>query len=421
MNTNSSTKDLVLSSNERLNISNASPFKPKIIKNLTPSGFNIFSFHAGFKKKNKDLLILIFDKLVNVYCVYSLTSTPSAPIIWDKKNNKGKCKVLIVNSGNANAHTGKAGVNIIDQYVIELTKKVNCKINQVLVSSTGVIGEKFDPLLIVNPIKNINKTKHTNLTEAAKTIMTTDTYPKISIKNVKIQNTNIKIYGFAKGSGMIHPNMGTMLAYIFIECFLTNNQLKKMIKANIENTFNSISVDSDTSTSDTLMLFSVSDKKVTLQNKKNYNSLSKCLFDVMKDLALQVVKDGEGVSKIIEVNIIKAKTNIQAKNIAFSIVNSPLVKTAIAGEDANWGRIIMAIGKSYEKIDQNKIKIKFGNYTVCKNGQIYNKINYKKLNKYMKHNLIKISVDIGLGFSSKTVFGNDLTYEYVRINADYRS
>ena len=400
---------------------NVSPFKPKIIQNLIPSGLNLFSFHAGFKKKKNDLLILIFEKQVNVQCVYSITSTPSAAIIWDKKNNQGKCKALIVNSGNANAHTGRDGIKIINKYVLELAKKIKCKKNEILVSSTGVIGETFDPSLIINSINQMNKTKSVDLIEAAKTIMTTDTYPKVSIKNVKIENTNIKIYGFAKGSGMIQPNMGTMLVYIFVECFLNKNQLKTLINENLENSFNSISVDSDTSTSDTLMLFSSSNKKINLNNYQYFKKLSNTVFELMQNLAHQVIKDGEGMSKLLEINVVKAKTFIQAKKIAFSIVNSPLVKSAIAGEDANWGRVIMAIGKSYERINQNKIKISFGKNTVCEKGQIYRRINTKQLDKYMRQKVIKIKIDLGLGKFSKTVLGNDLTYQYLKINADYRS
>ena len=421
MKTKTSSKDLDLRQNEVLYTSNVSPFKPSIIKNLIPSGLKLFSFKAGFKKNSNDLLIVIFDKLVNACALYSQTSTPSAPIIWDKKNNKGNCRVLVVNSGNANAHTGTEGLKLINKYVFELTKIINCKKEEVLVSSTGVIGELFKSSLIVNSIRKIHKSKTTNLVKAAQTIMTTDTYPKTSIINVKIENIKIKIYGFAKGSGMVNPNMGTMLAYIFIDCFINKNNLKRLLKDNIEDTFNSISVDSDTSTSDTIMLFSVSKNKINLKNKKNYNLLSKNLHQLMGNLSSQIIKDGEGVSKIIEVNIVKAKNFNQAKNIGFSIVNSPLVKTAISGEDANWGRVIMAIGKSYEKIYQNKIKVSFGNNIVCKGGQIYKKINYKKLNNYMKKNIIKIEVDLNLGNFSKTVLGNDLTYNYLKINADYRS
>ena len=421
MNRKTSTKELSISSNEKLSSSNASRFKPRIIKNLKPHGLKIFSFNAGFKMKNNDLLIIIFDRIVNVQCAYSLTSTPSAPIIWDKNNNKGECKVLIINSGNANAHTGNRGIKIIEKYVLEIIKKLKCNKSQVLVSSTGVIGEVFNPLKIIRSIKKIKDFSNSDLLGAAKAIMTTDTYPKTYIKTIKIQNKKIKIYGFVKGSGMIQPNMGTMLAYIFIECELTKKQLKKLLKENIDDTFNSISVDGDTSTSDTLMLFSVPKNNINIDNKKNYDLISKSLFDVMHNLSSQVIKDGEGVSKIIEVKVIKARNLNQAKNIGFSIINSPLVKTAIAGEDANWGRIIMAIGKSYENIDQNKIQVSFGNHMVCKKGAIYNNINFKKLDNYMKKDLIQIKVDLGLGKFKKTVVGNDLTYEYVRINADYRS
>ena len=251
--------------------------------------------------------------------------------------------------------------------------------------------------------------------------MTTDTFPKTCIKKIKIENKFIKIFGFAKGSGMVQPNMGTMLVYIFIEGLIHKLQLKKLINNNLEDSFHSISVDSDTSTSDTLMLFSVSNKKINLKKNKIFNLISKGLFDVMQNLAYQIVKDGEGLSKIIHVSVKNAKTSIQAKKIAFSIVNSPLVKTAIAGEDANWGRIIMAIGKTYEKINQDLIKIKFGDIIVCSNGHIRKKINYRKLNRYMKKKIIKIQVDLGLGSFSKTVLGNDLTYKYIKINAEYRS
>ncbi len=421
MNKKTSTNDLVLSSNKRLKISNLSVFRPKKILNLLPYNFKLFSFNVGFKKKNKDLLIIIFDNIVNVHCVYSLTSTPSAPIIWDRKYNKGKCKALIVNSGNANAHTGANGLKIINQYVSELARKIKCKKEEILVSSTGVIGEIFNPDLIIKSINKINKMKSTDLVSAAEAIMTTDTFPKTYIKKVNIENKSIKIYGFAKGSGMIQPNMGTMLVYIFIEGLINKFQLKKLINNNIEDSFHSISVDSDTSTSDTLMLFSISNRKINLKNNKIFNSISKGLFEVMYNLAYQVIIDGEGVSKIIIVNVKKAKTSIQAKNIAFSIINSPLVKTAIAGEDANWGRIIMAIGKTYERINQDLIKIKFGNITVCSKGRIQRRIDNRNLNRYMKNQIIKISVDLGLGSESKTVIGNDLTYKYIKINAEYRS
>ncbi len=421
MNNNSSTRDLKLTKNERLFLESNSFFKPRNYKNIKPKSFDIYTFNAGFKKKLDDLLIIIFKEKVNTACVYSLTSTPSAPIIWDKRNNKGKTKALIVNAGNANAHTGIKGIKIIDKYVNSLSKFIGCKKSEILVSSTGVIGEIFDPLLIINKISKIKEKNKNSLLDAAKSIMTTDTYPKISIRKFQIKNQIFKIYGIAKGSGMIQPNMATMLAYIFIEANISNIILKKLIRNNIEDTFNAISVDSDTSTSDTLMLFAINNNQIDLTNKKNLDKLNLCLHDVMKDLSLKVIKDGEGLSKIIKVNVLNCKSKIQAKNIAFSIVNSPLVKTAIAGNDANWGRVIMAIGKSRENIDQNIIKVFFGENLVCKNGSINKKLNTKKINKYMKNKIIEINVYINKGKFNHTVYGNDLTYKYIKINAEYRS
>ena len=395
-------------------------FKPKKIKDFNPSGLKIFTFNAGFKKKDKDLLLIIFDKIINVCCVYSKSSTPSAPIIWDKKNNNGRVKALVVNSGNANAHTGKEGLKIIDQYVKALTKKIKCKSDEVLVSSTGVIGEKFNPNLIINKFEKINSKNKNSLLEASKAIMTTDTFPKLSIKNIKLDNQSFKIYGIAKGSGMIQPNMGTMLVYIFMEFEASKQLMIRLLKKNLDNTFNSITVDSDTSTSDTLMMFSIGNKKINL-HKKNFKILNNKMYDLMHDLSLQVIKDGEGVSKLIKVNIFSARTKNQAKKIAFSIANSPLVKTAIAGEDANWGRVIMAIGKTGENINQNKIRVLFGNNVVCENGSISKKINIKKIDQYMKNSIVEINVKLNLGKFYHTVYGNDLTFEYLKINADYRS
>jgi len=413
------TKELELKSNDRLYLKNRSPFAPKQYKDLKPNGFKIFTFNAGFKKKNDDLLIIVFDQVVKIACKYSLTTTPSAPIIWDKKNNQGNCRALIVNSGNANAHTGIQGLKNIKLYASQLAKFLKCSVKEVLVSSTGVIGEQFDPHLICDKIKFLSNSNEKKLIDASRSIWTTDTFVKTSVHNLRLANKNIKIYGFAKGSGMINPNMGTMLAYIFIDCEITKDNLKKLLSENLEETFNSITVDSDTSTSDTLVLFSNPLKKINV--KKNYEPISKCLNKVMKELSMKIITDGEGVRKLIKVSVVKAKNKIQAKNIAFSIANSPLVKTAVAGEDANWGRVVMAIGKTQEQINQEKIKIKFGNNLLGNKGQRNWKINLSKVDKYMKNNIIEIEVNLGLGNASRVVYGNDLNNEYIRINADYRS
>jgi len=417
----SSTKDLSLSSNERLSLKSRSIFKPKKYFNIYPEGFKIYTFNAGFKKNLEDLLIIVFDNPVNISVVYSKTSMPSAPIIWDKKNNNGTAKVLIVNSGNANAHTGKNGIKIINEYVSHICKNFICRKNEILVSSTGVIGEIFDPKKIINQIFQINKQSSKSLLDAAKAIMTTDTYPKVSYKKVTLKNSSFRIYGICKGSGMINPKMGTMLVYIFIEAKLSKKILNKLIKDNLEDTFNSISNDGDTSTSDTLALFSLNKENINLKVNNNYKILKTTLFDLMRDLSLQIVKDGEGLSKLIKINILNSKSKKQAKKIGFSIVNSPLVKTAISGQDANWGRVVAAIGKTEENISQNKIKILFGKNLVCENGSINKKINLKSLNKYMKNKIIEISVFLNSGSINHTIYGNDLTHEYIRINAEYRS
>ena len=419
-----STKDLSLSSNERLYLkdNHSFLFKIKKAKNFKSKYLDFYTFHVGFKKKLDDLLVVVFKELTPLSAVYSKTSTPSAPIIWDKKNNRGICKLLIINAGNANAHTGKNGIKAIDKYVAAASKYFKCKKSQILVSSTGVIGEKLNVDKIIKIFPNISKSQPQNLLSASKAIMTTDTYPKNIVKKVKINSKIIKIFGIAKGSGMIFPNMGTMLSYIFIEANLSKNILKKMLHANLDSSFNSISVDSDTSTSDTLMLFSLSNQNQKMIKSLNIiNKISNALKEVMSDLALQIISDGEGISKLIEVKVNGAKTYKQATAVSFSIANSPLVKTAIAGEDANWGRVIMAIGKADSQIEQNKIKLMFGNHLVADKGHKYEKINLKKLDTYMLNKHIKIKVNLGLGKFQRTVYSSDLTHEYIRINADYRS
>ena len=419
MNFKKATKDLDLKSNDRLFLKFKSPFAPKQYKDLKPNGFKIFTFHSGFKKKKEDLLIIVFDKIVNVACKYSLTSMPAAPLIWDKKNNIGNCKALIVNSGNANAHTGKQGLKNISKYADQIAKLLKCSTKDILVSSTGVIGEQLDPNKICKKIELLPSSSEKKLIDAARSIWTTDTFVKTSVYKFKINNQNIRVYGFCKGSGMISPNMGTMLAYIFIDCEISSKILKKLLTDNIEDTFNSISVDSDTSTSDTLILFSNPLNKINV--KKNYQKLSKAIKKVMKELSMKIISDGEGIQKLIKVNVIKANNKKQAKNIAFSIANSPLVKTAIAGEDANWGRIVMAIGKTQEKIKQEKTSIKFGDNILAINGKMNKNINLSKVDKYMKKKFIDIEVNLGLGNASSSIYGNDLNNEYIRINADYRT
>ena len=260
--------------------------------------------------------------------------------------------------------------------------------------------------------------------KVALAIMTTDTQPKIAMEECKIGNTTVKIYGIAKGSGMIQPNMATTLAYIFTDADISNDVLKKLLKKNIENTFNAISCDGDTSTNDMVSIFSTGKAKNTLIktiNDKKIKSFDESLNSLLLNLAKRVVADGEGATKFVTINVLNTKTEQDAKKIGFSIANSPLVKTAIAGEDPNWGRIIMAIGKSDVDINLNKLSIKFGDLVIVNKGKIHNQYNESEAAKYMKGLDINLSVDIGNGKKSFTVYTMDLTNEYIKINSDYRS
>ena len=424
MKKNSSCLDLGLSGNERLFIkkNNISLFKFPKIEKIRTKKVKFYTFHAGFKKNSDDLLFVLFEFPSPVAAVYSKTSTPSAPIIWDKSNNKGLCKVLIVNAGNANAHTGMKGLDNINFYTKKAANFFQCQLNEVMVSSTGVIGEQINPKLISKTLNKKNFIESRTLSIASKSILTTDTYAKTAITKIKIKNKNIEIFGFAKGSGMIFPNMGTMLSYMFVDANLSKKNLDMLLKKHLDSSFNSITVDGDTSTSDTVMLFSLFDKnKKNITDKKDINNISDALKSLMCNLALQVVSDGEGISKLMEVNVSGAKTYKQASLVAVSVANSPLVKTAIAGEDANWGRIIMAIGKADKNVNQNKINLKFGNHLVAKNGAMYKNIKVDIINKYMKKKIIKVNIKLGLGAFKRTILSSDLTHEYIRINGDYRS
>ena len=401
---------------------NKDPIKKKQIDGLD---FKIFK--SGIKKNKTDLLLVTFPKFSSISGVFTKSKTPSAAVIDCKnkvnlKNSSIRC--LVVNSGNANAFTGIKGTKTVQKITKFLAKLYNCNENEVFSSSTGVIGEELSPLKITSCIKNEQPVFLNSLKEAAKSIMTTDTFPKYAISRVKYKNFEVNVLGIAKGSGMIAPNMGTMLAYIFTDLNITSKVLQKILIHENEKTFNSITVDSDTSTSDTCLLIStnqIKNKKINNFSDKFLNNFKKCISNIMLDLAKQIVIDGEGAKKIIEITIENAKSVNSAKKIAFSIANSPLVKTAIAGEDANWGRIVMAIGKSYEQIDPNKIKIKFGKYLVTKNGMKYSKYSEKNLSEYLKNKEINISIDIGMGKHKWTVYTCDLTEQYIRINADYRS
>ncbi len=388
-----------------------------------------------------DLVMFYFRDGANFASVYTKSKILSENIKWNLDQKSKKIFSLIINTRNANSFTGDHGYksmqSIAEVVSLELTNKQKqdedepkiIKVKNILFGCTGTIGEIFPVEKIISKIQELVKnTKYTQnkliWMKAALGIMTTDTRPKMAMEECYIGNTLVKIYGVAKGSGMIHPNLATTLGYIFTDADLSNDTLKKLLKKNIDSTFNAISCDGDTSTNDMVSIFSTGHAKhlkINNVNDKKLKDFDLSLNKVLLNLAKRVVADGEGASKFITIKISGANTEMDAKKIAFSIGNSPLVKTAIAGEDPNWGRVVMAIGKSQASIKVNKLAIKFGKINVVQDGKLYPSYNEEETAKYMKNSDIEISVSIGTGNKNFTAYTMDLTKKYIEINADYRS
>ena len=405
-----------------------SPLAPKSFPDLPYiKGIKLSAIHSGIRYRDKlDLSLITMTEKTNVACVVTKSSTPSAPVLWCKKiRNIGKARALIVNSGNANAHTGKKGLKAVKDTVDHIAKNLDCKSNEVYVCSTGVIGEFLNSDKITSSIPKLIKQKESSWKEVAESICTTDTFIKGSKKNCRIDGKNYKIVGIAKGSGMIFPNMGTMLAFIFTDFPIPKRILNLLLKEAVEKSFNSITVDGDTSTSDTCLLFSLNssplNKSIKSINEDRIELFRKSLDQVLQDLAKQIVCDGEGASKFITINVKSAKTYKIAKEIALSVANSSLVKTAIAGEDPNWGRIIMAIGKLGSSVIQDKISISINKVKITYNGALVNNYKEEDVVKKMKSKNIEIDISVATGKECATVWTCDLTKEYIKINADYRS
>ncbi len=394
-----------------------------------------------YNSKRDDLVMFYFRDGANYASVYTQSKILSENIKWNLSQKTQKIFSLIINTRNANSFTGEQGFRSM-QHIAEITAKQLMekqkededeprviKPKNIIFGCTGTIGEKFPEEKIKSKIpdliKNIKYTQNKYIwMKAALGIMTTDTQPKMAMEECRIGNTSIKIYGIAKGSGMIYPNMATTLGYIFTDANISNEVLKKLLKKNIENTFNAISCDGDTSTNDMITIFSTGKAKNSLiktLNDKKIKFFDESLNKVLLNLAKRVVADGEGAKKFVTINVLNAKTEHDAKKIGFSIANSSLVKTAIAGEDPNWGRIIMAVGKSGLDINLNKLSIKFGDLIIVNKGKIYSQYNETQAANYMKSSDIRLSVDVGIGNKSFTVYTMDLTKEYININADYRS
>ncbi len=395
-----------------------------------------------YENKNRDEVVLFyFRKGASYASLYTQSNIKSENIKWNLNNSKEKIYALLVNTKNANVFTGKAGyksINNIATLLAELLskKQINdeeepkkIKINNLLFASTGTIGEKFPENKIIDAIPNlIDNIKYVQnkyiWVKAAMGIITTDTKPKLSIEECKIAGTSVKIYGVAKGSGMIHPDMATTLGFIFTDAKINGIILKQLLKKNIQNTFNAISCDGDTSTNDMVSIFSTgyaNNKEIKSYKDKALNDFNKSLNAVLKNLAKSVAADGEGASKFVTIKVEKCKNENDARKICFSIANSPLVKTAIAGEDPNFGRIGMAIGKAKVKINLSKLNINIGKYKIIENGKISSSYNESDVAEYMTSDEIKINVQVGSGKKEFEVYTMDLTKKYIEINADYRT
>ena len=405
-------------------------------------GVSISSVNADlYDTQRDDLVMFYFRDGANHASVYTQSKVISENIKWNLQKKVKKVFSLLVNTRNANCFTGKQGFKSLEKIAELIAEKLSekqknddespkkIKTKEIIFGCTGTIGETFPEEKIKRKIPDlINQLKYTQnkyiWMKAALGIMTTDTQPKMAMEECYIGNSEVKIFGVAKGSGMIQPNMATTLAYIFTDADLPNDILKKLLKKNLTSTFNAISCDGDTSTNDMISIFSTGKRKHSKIKNLNDEKLKKfdeSLNKVLLNLAKRVVADGEGASKFITINIFNCKTESDAKKIAFSIANSSLVKTAIAGEDPNWGRIIMAIGKSYVPLNLDKLSIKLGDLIVVQSGKLNVNYNEQDASDYMKNSDIEIMVDISNGSKNFTAYTMDFTKKYIEINADYRS
>ena len=405
-----------------------SPLAPSTAPVLPPiAGVRLAAASAKIRYDRTDVLLVAMDPGTVAAGVFTRSRTASAPVLWCRDIlRKGVARGLLVNSGNANAFTGYEGTRAVAATTAAVSRTLGCKADEVYVASTGVIGEKLPADKILAVMAQLERSLGPDKWDAAaEAIRTTDTFAKSATRRFKIGDVSFNLNGIAKGSGMIAPDMATMLSYVFTDAAIPHEVLQSELAAACDLSFNAITVDSDTSTSDTLMLFSTGagPKHAPITDRKdpNIRGFRRALRDLLKDLAHQIVRDGEGATKFVEVEVAGAKSKRAAKRIALSIANSPLVKTAIAGEDPNWGRVVMAVGKAGEEADRDRLRIAFGPHVVAEKGLIAPGYVESEVAAYMKNQELRISVDVGVGKSRYTVWTCDLTDGYIRINADYRS
>jgi glutamate N-acetyltransferase/amino-acid N-acetyltransferase len=410
-----------------------SPLAPVTVPDMPEiAGVRFATAAAGVRYKGRtDVLLMMLDPGTAVAGVFTKSKCPSAPVEWCRAKLKGrKARALVVNSGNANAFTGKTGREACAFTARIASKAVGCKVDDVFLASTGVIGEPLDASVFDGVMESlVADARGDGWLDAAKAIMTTDTFPKVATAKTSIGKTTVTINGIAKGAGMIMPDMATMLSFIFTDAPIAAPLLQKLLSETVEDTFNAVTIDGDTSTSDTLMAFATGAAqegskrapKISKASDPRLKGFRKAFAMVLADLAEQVARDGEGARKLVEIEVEGAVSKKSARRIAMSIANSPLVKTAIAGEDANWGRVVMAVGKAGEPADRDKLSIWFGGIRVAHRGARDPAYDEAKVSEAMKNPKIELKVGLGLGRGKDRVLTCDLTKEYVAINGDYRS
>ncbi len=385
-------------------------------------GIKISTMCTGLRYKGRDDLVCVrFDTPAVTAATFTKSSMPSAPIDFcrDALKHDGLTSIVVVNAGNANAFTGQAGKLCCDTVADILSTHEGYAKTQVFQASTGVIGQKLDGNILGQ--KALDNKGNSTLEDAAKAIMTTDTFAKGAGETLTINGKKINIAGIAKGSGMIAPNMGTMLAFIFTDAGINKDILQTMVSDITDTSFNAITVDGDTSTSDTLGVFATGASSVSIISHDDIEQFKQALNRVITDLALQIVKDGEGLTKFVTITVSGAVSDISARKIGLSIANSPLVKTALAGQDANWGRVIAAIGKSGEPANRDLTAISMGGILIASNGEAVTGYDEAPVAAHMKQSEIAIAVSVGVGNGHAVVYTTDLTHDYIDINADYRS
>ena len=405
-----------------------SPFAPETFPDLPAiAGVRLATAQAGIKYRDRtDLLYVVFDTGASVGGVFTRSACASAPVDWCRTNlPAGRARALVVNAGNANAFTGMKGKTATEATAEAAANVAGCRPQEVFLASTGVIGEPLDPAPFAAHLGNLEKeAKAGGFLDAARAIMTTDSYPKVAAARVDLAGQPVSISAIAKGSGMIAPDMATMLSFVFTDAPVGPAVAQAAIARAAGCSFNCVTVDSDTSTSDTLMLFATGaapGEGVDNPDDPSLEDFYAGVEAVCRDLARQVAKDGEGLSKFIEVQARGAVSDDSARKIALSIANSPLVKTAFAGEDANWGRVVMAVGKAGEPADRDRLSIWFGEYRVALNGERDPSYSEEDVSNYMKNESLTLTVDMDLGPGEADIWTCDLTHDYISINADYRS